>query len=148
MLKEQAITLMKRGVKITHPEFNNYDWIASSEDGTIYSDSNNQIISAKIFWQNHNENKWCLGWKTFEEVESGVDLNTEYNSIKKAKMVELKSQDQFEEETALERYFDVSEAIGYHLNNKFPVPIDWIDERNELIEKIEEIRKRTNTHAI
>lgn len=137
MKKSEAIELMKRGAKVRHMYFNIDQWIQSTADGAIYTDNKNQIVAAKVYWVNRPESDWEDGWSIIDE-----------NEFVTVSPVKLKSQDEFEEETALERYFDVSEAIGSHLNNKFPVPIDWIDERNELIEKIEEIRKRTNTHAI
>ncbi len=63
--KEEAIELMKTGVKMRHRHFSDYEWMYMEGNTVILEDG--VKCPSHEFWRWRPEKSWLTGWAKFEE---------------------------------------------------------------------------------
>jgi hypothetical protein len=66
MTKEEAISLMKAGHKLTHRYFTSEEWVKTDETGMIYILEDGVECSHYEFWHWRKDESWNTGWELFE----------------------------------------------------------------------------------
>jgi hypothetical protein len=65
MKKQEAIKLMKKGEKLTHPELLTNEWVTISNDDYYFKDGN--CCSERGFWKTRANIVWEDGWEIAPE---------------------------------------------------------------------------------
>ncbi len=69
MSKEDAIELMKQGVKMTHTYFTPEEWVYISKGGEYVLEDGVEC-SHHEFWQWRQAEFWQDGWERWEDLEN------------------------------------------------------------------------------
>ena len=68
MNKEQAITALKKGSKITHKRFIKGEYIMEHpKSHEHYTDEYGNVLSIKVFWQYRTAKSWQEDWTIFKK---------------------------------------------------------------------------------
>lgn len=62
MSKEEAISLMKSGHKLTHRYFTEDEWVKSDSTGMVYMLDDGVEFSKNEFWKWRNGESWQSDW--------------------------------------------------------------------------------------
>ena len=66
MTKEEALTLLNKGVKIAHIHFTDQEWIKKHPKSTKhYLDEAGNVIGANDFWRWRTAPRWQENWKVY-----------------------------------------------------------------------------------
>jgi len=68
MTKQDAITAMREGKKVTHRYFSNDEWVALTATG-LYLFEDGAICTSLLFWQDRQGEYWETGWSVFENIK-------------------------------------------------------------------------------
>lgn len=66
MTKEEAISQMKAGKKLTHRYFTDDEWVKTDETGMIYILEDGVECSSKEFWMWRTDEAWNYDWEIFK----------------------------------------------------------------------------------
>lgn len=66
MTKEEAISQMKAGKKLTHRYFTDDEWVKTDETGMIYILEDGVECSPKEFWMWRTDEAWNSDWEIFK----------------------------------------------------------------------------------
>lgn len=66
MTKEEAISQMMIGKKLTHRFFINDEWIKSDETGKIYKFDDGSDCTNYEFWIDRSNKEWDSDWEIFK----------------------------------------------------------------------------------
>lgn len=66
MTKEEAISLMKAGKKLTHGYFTSDEWVKTDETGMIYILEDGVECPKYEFWHWRTDESWNNDWELFE----------------------------------------------------------------------------------
>lgn len=62
----EAVTIMKRERKLTHPYFSPHEWVTINKEG-LYEMEDGATIDGRIFWNDRSGKGWAKDWEVFHE---------------------------------------------------------------------------------
>lgn len=65
MTKEEAILLMRKGVKMTHTFFSPEEWVTIKDEKMLFEDG--CTCSQTLFWKDRKLSGWESGWSKWED---------------------------------------------------------------------------------
>ena len=66
MTKQEAISQMRAGKKLTHVHFSSEEWVKSDETGAVYTFEDGVVCSEREFWHWRTALSWEGGWDLFK----------------------------------------------------------------------------------
>ena len=83
MTKAEAIVLMKQGVRVTHYNFTNNEWMKLGEDGDTIILEDGVKCSQLEFWRWRTDSSWSDGWELFVPTPTKLFFDTEFTGLHK-----------------------------------------------------------------
>ena len=65
--KQEAIYLMKKGVKMTHAFFSHEEWVTIKNEDMLFEDGSS--CSQNQFWADRGSREWLFNWSEWKELK-------------------------------------------------------------------------------